>query len=104
MESTEQPITASVPREHSSGSVCSVSSWGQPNNQEASIRIAEIRDGFPPIGRICEGGALLVGFRRAPSSKARAECAGDNFSIQSVHGILCLLRAKKKRSMAPSFL
>lgn len=95
MESTEKPVATPISCEHTSGSVCAMGGWGQPNDQEAGLMIAEVRDGFPPIGLFCEGSALLVGFRRAPSSKARAERAGDNFSIQSVHEILCLLRARK---------
>lgn len=83
VERAIQPVSASVAREYAPCPVPSVRSGGETDDQEAGVRVAEPRNGSPPILPLAERRALRAGDRFAVPHKARALAALDDFRGES---------------------
>jgi hypothetical protein len=58
-----------------------VGGGGETEDDDAGLRIAEARNGTPPVGLVLEGSPLLLGYLLAPGNEARASTTGDDLPL-----------------------
>jgi len=96
MEGAVEELAGFVAREHAAGTIRSVGSGSQAEDQDTGLRIAEGRHGLAPIFVVEIGSALHLGDVAAMVAEAGAESAGDDFTLKNrefVHNDISTLAA-----------
>lgn len=83
-------VAGAISCKRPSGTVGSVGSWSQSEDEDAGTRVAEARNRPRPIDLILVGSALCLSYSFAVGAKARADLAGDD-------GLLNLEQGRWKR-------
>jgi hypothetical protein len=82
MECPAEPVSAAIPGEHTPGSVGSVSSRSQTNDDETRPRITEPGYGSTPVLLGNERGSLLLSDPLPPLDEAGTPPAPDHVRLQ----------------------
>ena len=80
----EQEVSTSVSREHSSCTICSVSSWGKTNDEQTPIRFAKIGNGLSPVFVVLIRLSLFDCGRLAVSNQSITLSAIDDLMIERI--------------------
>jgi hypothetical protein len=78
MEHRIHEVSRAVSSEWAAGSICAVGAWSEPEDENASTRIAESGDGTRPVDMILIGAAAGLADADAVLAKAGTELAGGD--------------------------
>src|ERR687898_755373 len=82
VQRSEEEVARPVAREEAAGPVRAVGRRGEAEDHDPRVRVAEARDGAPPVSLIAEGRTLLAGDLLAPLDEPRTAPARGDLPLQ----------------------
>ena len=84
VKSFEQPVATSIPSEHSTRAVGSMSPWGESNDQEFGCGVAEVWNRLAPVIFVSIGSSFFHGHILAVLDQSRALSAGNHLLVKLI--------------------